>query len=59
MRIIIDIETNEAESTNNIKKLNKGLENTLFDVIKGEVEKTVEKSHFVTDYFKSCKVTRV
>lgn len=59
MRIIIDIETNETENTGKIRgQLNKGLENTLFDVIKGEVEKTVENSHFVTDYFKGCKITR-
>lgn len=59
MRIIIDIETNKTENTSKIREiLNKSSEDTMFDIIKEEIEEIVKRSHFATDYFKSCKITR-
>ena len=59
MKIIIEIETNEAENTSKIReKMNRGLEDKMFGIIKEEVEGIIERSHFASDYFKSCKVTR-
>lgn len=59
MRIIIDIETNKTENTSKIReRLNQSSEDTMFDIIKEEVKGIIERSHFITDYFKSCKVTR-
>ena len=59
MRIIIDIETNNTENTSKIgERLNQSSEDTMFDIIKEAVEGIIERSHFTTDYFKGCKVTR-
>ena len=59
MRIIIEVETNEAENTSKIREqMNRSLEETMFGIIKEDVEGIIERSHFTTDYFKSCKVTR-
>lgn len=59
MRIIIEIETNEAENTSKIREqMNRSLEETMFGIIKENVEGIIERSRFTTDYFKSCKVTR-
>lgn len=57
MKIIIEIETDNTNVSNLKKTLNKSLENTMFNMIKKDVEDTIEKSHFTTDYFKGCKVT--
>ena len=59
MKIIIEIETNERDNTSNPReRLNQSSEDTMFDIIKEEVEGIIERSHFTTDYFKGCKVTR-
>lgn len=59
MRIIIEIETNKTENISKIReRLNKSSEDGMFDIIKEKVEGIIERSHFTTDYFKSCKVTR-
>lgn len=59
MRIIIEIETNKTENISKIReRLNKSSEDRMFDIIKEEVEGIIERSHFTTGYFKSCKVTR-
>lgn len=59
MRIIIDIETNEADNTSTRKKeLNRNSEDKMLEIIKDSVEEIIERSHFVSDYFKNCKVTR-
>lgn len=59
MRIIIEVETNEAENTSKIREqMNRSLEETMFGIIKEDVEGIIERSHFTTDYFKSCKVTK-
>ena len=59
MRIIIDIETNKTENTSKIReRLNQSSEDTMFDIIKEEVEGIIERSHFTTDYFKGCKITK-
>lgn len=59
MRIIIEVETNEAENTSKIREqMNRSLEETMFGIIKEDVEGIIERSHFITNYFKSCKVTR-
>ena len=59
MRIIIDIETNKTENTSKIReRLNQSSEDTMFDIIKEEVEGIIERSYFTTDQFKGCKITR-
>ena len=59
MRIIIDIETDKTENTSETReRLNQSSEDTMFGIIKEEVEGIIERSRFTTDYFKSCKVTR-
>ena len=59
MRIIIDIETNKTENTSKIREiLNQSSEDTMFDIIKEEVEGIIKRSHFTTDYFKGYKITR-
>ena len=59
MRIIIDIETNKTENTSKIReRLNQSSEDTMFDIIKEDVEGIIERSHFTTDYFKGYKITR-
>lgn len=57
MKIIIEIETDNQNVSKIRKQLNESLENTMFNIIKKDVEDTIEKSHFTSDYFKSCKVT--
>lgn len=59
MKIVIEIETNESENASEIrKKMNCSLEDTMFGIIKENVEGIIERSHFTSDYFKSCKVTK-
>lgn len=57
MKIIIEIETDNQNVSKIREQLNESLENTMFNIIKKDVEDTIEKSHFTSDYFKSCKVT--
>lgn len=58
MRIIIDIETDKTENTNKIKeKMNHNLEETMFGIIKEDVERIIERSRFTSNYFKNCKIT--